>query len=73
MNVHVLRGSKEEIADRVSRMRGEISEAIVFIDEPPDVPHPQAEDIFAEMEPFTVSAVGADYSRESLYSRMDGE
>ena len=40
MDVQVLRGSKQEIADRVSRMRGEISEAIVFIDEPPDVPPP---------------------------------
>ena len=30
-------------------------------------------DIFAEMEPFTVKVGGADYSRQSLYTRMEGE
>jgi predicted DNA-binding antitoxin AbrB/MazE fold protein len=30
-------------------------------------------DIFNEMEPFTVQAGGADYSRQSLYTRMEGE
>jgi len=32
-----------------------------------------AEDIFAEMEPFTVKASDVDYSRDSLYSRQQGE
>jgi hypothetical protein len=73
MKAKVLRGSKQEIAETVARMKGEVREAIVFVEEPADgaavVP---AEDIFAEMEPFTVQAGGADYAREALY-KPEGE
>jgi hypothetical protein len=31
------------------------------------------EDIFAEMEPFTVRVGGVDDSREAIYTRMEGE
>ncbi|MCY2993013.1 MAG: type II toxin-antitoxin system HicB family antitoxin [Planctomycetota bacterium] len=31
------------------------------------------DDMFAEMDPFTVKAGGADYSRKTLYTRMEGE
>jgi hypothetical protein len=73
MSVQILRGSKQEIAEEVVRIEGEIREAIVFVEEPLDVPYRQGEDIFSEMEPFVASAGGADYSRDSLYSRMEGE
>jgi hypothetical protein len=73
MNVEILKGSKQEIAERVSKINGEIHEAIIFIEEPSDAFPSHVEDIFAEMEPFMVTAGGADYSRESLYSRMEGE
>jgi hypothetical protein len=74
MKAQVVRGSKQEIADTVVRMDGEVHEAIVFIEDSPDVTHAAAgEDIFAEMEPFMVKAGGADDSRESLYTRQDGE
>ena len=33
MKTHVLRGSKQEIADRLVRIGGEVCEAIVFEDE----------------------------------------
>ena len=73
MNVQVFRGSKQEIVEGVARVRGEISEAIVFIKEPTDAALRPDEDIFAEMEAFTASAGGADYSRNALYGRMEGE
>ena len=73
MNAHVLRGSKQEIAESLTRIVGEVREAIVFIDEEPDASVDPGEDIFAEMEPFTSSASGADYTREAIYTPMEGE
>jgi hypothetical protein len=72
MKVQVLRGTKTQIAERVVRIPGEVREAVVFVEEPADRDL-SGEDIFAEMEPFTVSVGGADYSREAIYSRMEGE
>jgi hypothetical protein len=71
MKTRVLRGSKQEIAEKVVRIDGEVREAIVFIDEPPDAN--TNEDVFAEMEPFTVRQPDADDSRGAIYRRMDGE
>ncbi|GMU20902.1 MAG: hypothetical protein AMXMBFR13_09980 [Phycisphaerae bacterium] len=69
MRAEILRGSKQEIAETVIRMAGEVREAIVFVEEPSDAPAPTLEDdIFAEMDPFVVRVGGADYSREGLYS-----
>lgn len=77
MKTHVLRGSKQEIADRLIRMRGEVFEAIVFEDEAapagPDAAARGAEDIFAEMAPFMVDVQDMDDSREAIYTRMEGE
>jgi hypothetical protein len=74
MKAQILRGSKQEIAETVARMVGEVREAIVFIEEPTDVAVGAGrEDIFAEMEPFTVRVGDADCSREALYSRIEGE
>jgi len=74
VKAHVLTGSKDEIAETVVRIDGVIREVIVFVEEPSDsTPEPSEEDIFAEMEPFTVKAGGADYSRQSLYTRMESE
>jgi hypothetical protein len=74
MKAHVLTGSKTEIAETVVRMTGVIREAIVFVEEPSDLlAATPKEDIFAEMEPFAVRVGNADDSRESLYSRMEGE
>ena len=74
MQAQIVRGSKQEIAETVARMGGDVREAIVFVEEPSDA-EAQAlgRDIFAEMEPFIVRAGGADYSREALYSPMNGE
>jgi hypothetical protein len=73
MNARILRGSKQEIAESVARIDGEVREAIVFVEDPSRAAAAPAEDIFVDMEPFAVSAGGADYSREGLYSRMEGE
>jgi hypothetical protein len=77
MKTHVLRGSKQEIADRLVRIGGEVCEAIVFEEErTPARPDPAAcepEDIFAEMAPFMVDVQNVDDSREAIYTRMEGE
>lgn len=67
MRTQILTGSKAEIAAAVSQIDGEIREVIAVIDEPSNsFLQAPAEDIFAEMEPFTVKTGGADYSRQAL-------
>jgi hypothetical protein len=77
MKTHVLKGSKQEIADNLARLNGEVREAIVFIEEPtPPVAGastPNGEDIFAEMRPFMVDVENVDDSREAIYTRMEVE
>ncbi len=74
MKTHVLTGTKQEIAEKVARLEGDVRQVIVFVDEPADVPAITAgEDIFAEMEPYTVQVGGCDDSREAIYTRMEGE
>ncbi len=74
MKVEIVRGTKQQIAETVVRIRGEVREAVVFVEEPSDPTHETfAQDLFAEMEPFMVKVGAADYSRETLYTRMEGE
>ncbi len=79
MTARVLKGSKKEIAQKVASLEGEVREAIVFIEEPADLRPPggeraqDAEDIFAEMEPYMVHVGGVDDSREAIYTRQEGE
>ena len=75
MKTHVLKGSKQEIAESLVRISGEVREAIVFEEEPAvfaAAPH-ETDDIFAEMGPFMVDAPLVDDSREVVYTRMAGE
>jgi len=70
MKAHVLRGSKQQIAESLVRITGEVCEAIVFEEEPAALapgPH-NAEDIFAEMTPFMVFAQDVDDSRAAIYT-----
>jgi hypothetical protein len=76
MKARLLTGSKQEIAQKVASLEGQVREAIVFIEEPWDAPPPagaSAEDLFVEMEPYMVRVGTADSSREAVYSRMPGE
>jgi hypothetical protein len=77
MKTHVLKGTKSEIADALARIDGVIRDVIVFVEEPADSAPPPIEteeDIFAEMEPYTVKVDGfVDDSREAIYTRMEGE
>ena len=77
MKTHVLKGSKQEIAANLVRIKGEVREAIIFVEEPavaaPEAGTADAEDIFAEMRPFMVDVQEVDDSREAIYSRMEGE
>ena len=77
MKTHILRGSKQEIAESLVRISGQVREAIVFEeDSAPEASaaaNGQIEDIFAEMAPFMVDAQDVDDSREGVYTRMEGE
>jgi len=77
MKTHVLKGSKQQIAESLARISGEVREAIVFVEEPAEqtaqAGAPDTEDIFAEMRPFMVDAQDVDDSRNAIYTRMEGE
>jgi len=75
MQAHVLRGTKQQIAEDLARMTGEVREAIVFVEEPaPGAAWTQGqEDIFAEMRPHMVNVEDPDDSREAVYARGNGE
>jgi hypothetical protein len=74
MKAHVLTGTKTEIAERIAMMGGVIREVIIVVDDPAEVqPIKPGEDIFAEMEPFTVQVGDVDYSREAIYARQERE
>ena len=75
MQAHVLRGTKQQIAENLARMPGEVREAIVFVEEPAQAEAlvPDREDIFAEMRPYMVDVDDLDDTREAVYTRGDGE
>ena len=67
MKTQILRGSKEQIAEAVIRIGGEVREAIVFVEEPLDLTEDLGgQDVLAEMEPLMVKGDNVDYSRESF-------
>ena len=75
-----LTGSKEEIAQQVANLPGEVREVIVFVEEPRTKSmQPVAdtvEDFFKEMEPYMVEVDDVDDvddSREGIYTRKPGE
>ena len=73
MIAQVLHGSKQEIAEKIVQMSGDIREVIVIVEEPAPIPPAPGEDIFAEMEPYMVNVTDADFSRAAIYTRMEGE
>jgi len=75
MQAHVLRGTKQQIAENLARMPGEVREAIVFVEEPEpaEARMPDGEDIFAEMRPYMVNVENLDDTREAVYTRGEGE
>jgi hypothetical protein len=72
MKAQVLRGSKQQIADKVAKIDGDVKEAIVFVDEP-SASSASTVDTFADMDPFTVHQPTVDDSREAIYRPMEGE
>jgi hypothetical protein len=74
MSAYVLRGNKQEIADNLVRIPGNVHEAIVFVEETASASlPPSADDIFAEMRQYMISGLEFDDSRDAVYTRMDGE
>ena len=77
MTARILTGSKQEIAQQVASLNGEVREAIVFVEEPIGAltqPVPETvEELFEEMQPHESHAADVDDSREAIYQRMEGE
>jgi len=77
MKAHILKGSKQEIAESLVRIDGEVREAIVFEEdaapESPVATADSAADVFAEMASYMVDVADVDDSRATLYSRLEGE
>jgi hypothetical protein len=77
MTARILTGSKQEIAQQVASLDGEVREAIVFLEEPvsPSTqPVPATvEELFREMQPYESHAADVADSREAIYQRMEGE
>ena len=71
MQAHVLRGTKQQIAENLARMPGKVREAIVFVEEM--APASDRGDIFAEMRPHMVDVEELDDTREAVYTRLQGE
>jgi hypothetical protein len=69
MIAQILRGSKQEIAESVTRMPGEVREAIVFIEEPSGITEGSPQELFASMEPFATHAGGAGVSEQEPRKR----
>ncbi|HXU30005.1 MAG TPA: hypothetical protein VN851_05455 [Thermoanaerobaculia bacterium] len=75
MQTHVLRGTKQQIAENLVRMPGDVREAVVFVEEPAsaEARKPKGEDIFAEMLPYMVDVKDLDDARETVYTRGEVE
>jgi hypothetical protein len=76
MSARILRGTKQEIAENLARLSGEVREAIVFVNEPLPPLAGAADaggDIFAEMQPLMVNVEDFDNSREAIYTRLPSE
>jgi hypothetical protein len=76
MTARVITGSKQEILEKVASLEGEVREAIVFVEEPPGAPPSvgtSVEEMFAEMEPYTIHVSDFDDSREAIYERLEEE
>ncbi len=77
MKAHVIKGTKQEIAERLIQISGEVREAIVFEEEPAskkaELAADASEDIFAEMRPWMVDVPSLDDSREAIYTQTESE
>jgi hypothetical protein len=77
MSARILKGTKQEIAESLAKIAGEVHEAIVFVDETAPqaagTPAGNAEDIFAEMRSLMVDVQELNDSREAIYTQLDHE
>jgi hypothetical protein len=85
MKAHVLTGTREEIAQKLSTIDGDIREVVVVVDEPIVVngePMNAAKvvddselDMFKEMEPYMtdIDLDNVDMSREAIYTQYPDE
>jgi hypothetical protein len=77
MTTQILRGSNRQIAKTVAGMRERVLEAILLVDDPPQQPEAlsdaEFERLMEEMDAHSVAVGNANFSRESIYMRHEGE
>jgi len=74
MKTQVIEGTPQQIVERITRLGSALVRAVVYTEEPAtSAPTPSSEDMFSEMDPYTVAVGHADDSRASIYTRREGE
>jgi predicted AAA+ superfamily ATPase len=75
MTFQVIEGKKDEIVEKISRINGQVTRAIVWVEDAAPTPRaPQEiEKILADLDKDTVSVGFVDDSREALYTPMEDE
>jgi DNA-binding FrmR family transcriptional regulator len=75
MTIQVFEGQNNEILERISKLTGQVTRAILWIEDA--VPSPSVlrdvDAILADLNQDTVSVGSVDDSREALYTRLEDE
>jgi hypothetical protein len=77
MTTYIVRGTNEQIAQAIAATREPILQAILILDDSSQpatvLTDDQFEQLLADMDANAVSVGNADYSRQSIYSRLEDE
>jgi hypothetical protein len=75
VSIQVIEGRKDEIVEKIAKLHGQVTRAIIWVDEP--VPRPRSstevDAILAQLNEDTVSVGRVDDSREAIYTRLEDE
>jgi len=73
MTIQVIEGHKKEILEKISQLTGQVTRAILWVEDTvPAAPRDVAA-ILADLDQDTISAGFVDDSREAIYTRMEDE
>ncbi len=78
MTTRILTGSKQEIAEQLANLDGDVREAIVFIAEPQVAKNATStpasdDDFFTELDALAANIDQFNDSREAIYTRLESE
>ena len=75
MTIQVIEGQKNEILEKISKLTGQVTRAILWIDDVAPSPSGlrDVDAILADLNQDTVAVGFVDDSREALYTRLEDE